>query len=414
MIFEFIMKVKKDYMKKFGNISYEYENNSSCINRWVEELGNEEYKDILSNVNIRQNKDLIILKYVDFEVTFTRNPDISYLSFWNMYDGIYRECRGTVIDIVNDKLVMLPYIKFFNINEVPETQEGIIKNKITNAKKVEFSNKLDGSLVSARYYNGEIIVASSGKLANSIILKFARKVIDSDSHYQKFIKDFSDYTLIFESINVDDMHVVVYQPEEFGLYLTGMRNMNTMELLSYEEVINIAKEYGVRSTEQYLVSFSDIIEMKKTYKSSEKEGYVMNIDGELVKIKCDDYIFLSKMAKNNCSAGSIIKAIYFNRLDDLRASVPEAFLPVIDDIVSKIQKYCFIMEETVNSLLQEAPKDKIEFFAWVKTQPKYLARYLSSAYLGKEFSYLVVIEAGDSSKFVKFADMEKILEEHKK
>ena len=412
MILEIIKELKNNYMNKFGHISYD-SSDGCCISRWVEELNDEKYIDIFKNVSLKQKGDYVIIKYLDFEVIFSRDSSVSYSKFWNMYGGVYRECRGIVIDVVNEVVVLKPYTKFFNINEVPDTQENIIKQKLNRAKKVEFSNKLDGSLVSARYYNGEFFVASSGMLEDSIIVKFANKVIKGDVNYQNLLKDFADYTLIFESINIDDLKVVVYTPDQFGLYLTGIRNMKTDELLSYKEVISIAKQYGVRSTEQYLVNFSEIMAMKKDYKSSEKEGFVMNLDGELVKIKCDDYLLFSKMAKNNCSPNSIVKALYFGRLDDLMASVDASFIPVINNVVDTIHKYCFIMNKVTLELMEKAPKERPEFFKWLKSQPKELSRYLSSIYLGRSFSFLAIVESNESTKFVKFSDMQKVIDNYK-
>ena len=41
--------------------------------------------------------------------------------FWDRYDGFYRECRSVVIDIEKECIVLCPFSKFFNINELEET-----------------------------------------------------------------------------------------------------------------------------------------------------------------------------------------------------------------------------------------------------------------------------------------------------
>ena len=59
------------------------------------------------------------------------------------------------------KIVLCPFAKFFNINELEETSLENIQSRVDNAKTVEISNKLDGSMQSATWYNGQIIMAGS-------------------------------------------------------------------------------------------------------------------------------------------------------------------------------------------------------------------------------------------------------------
>jgi hypothetical protein len=134
----------------------------------------------------------------------------------------------------------------------------------------------------------------------------------------------------------------------------------------------------------------------------------MNIDGYLIKIKCDDYLLMHKLARMNCSKNNIVKAVYFNMVDDARSAIPVPFQPVFDQTIKTISEYCSLVDRVVDKKLEEeAPKDRREFFAWVNTaKPKYITRYLAFRYLGKEMSFVTDFDNGDNSKFVKFADME--------
>jgi len=410
-VLELVKKIKKDYIEKFGDIQYYYKD-MSCIEYWASKLNNEEYDRILSMLNIRQYGDYVIFKYIKIEVLFSRDESITYSKFWNLYDGIFRECRGITIDVVNNEVVALPFDKFFNINECEENNEKNIRNMVKNAKYVEFSNKLDGSLIISRYYRDDIWLSSSSYAGDgSPIIRFARKCMDDN--YKKLLMDYSDYTCMFESIFSGDPHIVVYSQREFGLYLIGMRNVKTGELKRYSEVIEIAQRYNVKSTEQYLVSLDYILDTKSHYKASQKEGFVMNIDGYLVKIKCDDYILFHRMAESNCSKNTIIKALYYDRIDDLRSSIPEPFIEKFDEDMGVIRTYCNLMDIHVNKYLENAPKDKVEFFNWVKSVPKFLRNYVINKYLGKNFSYLSYNDVVDNVKFVKFKEMEEFIEKLK-
>ena len=406
-----IIEIKNIYKEKFGEIDYCLDkklDNYNYIIDMVNKLNIKKYNDIFNCINCRQLGRLVIFKYLPYEVLFSKNSDIDYSDFWNMYDGIFRECRGLVLDIVDDAVVSLPFGKFFNINENDETSEKIIRDKISNAKTIEFSNKLDGSLILCRWYKNDLVISSSG-VFDSDIVTWSKNQINDD--YLKLISDYNDYTLMFESISANDSHIVVYTKEQNGLYLVGMRNVYTGKLKSYSEVIAIAKQYNVKTTEEYAMSFDDILKTKDKYSCNEKEGYVMYLDGLLVKIKCDDYVLLGKMAKSNCSKKNIIKAIYYDRIDDLKANVPINYLTVIDETIQLVSKYCNLMDNQVNKYLNNAPKDRVEFFKYVKSIPKNIQKYVSNKYLGKGISYLVDKGSGDSVSFVSYSEMESFIKE---
>jgi hypothetical protein len=80
-----------------------------------------------------------------------------WYNFWDLYDGFYKECRSIVIDVKNEDIALSPFRKFRNINECEENSLENITRLMQSAKCIEFTNKLDGSMQSARYYNNQII-----------------------------------------------------------------------------------------------------------------------------------------------------------------------------------------------------------------------------------------------------------------
>ena len=76
-----------------------------------------------------------------------------------------------------------------------------------------------------------------------------------------------------------------------------MRNVYTGDELLYEDVLRIAKEYNVKTTEVYNDTFDDILNQLDNYKSSEKEGWVIRIVNEdmttfKAKLKVNDYVLM--------------------------------------------------------------------------------------------------------------------------
>lgn len=103
----------------------------------------------------------MLIRYARYNNVYDGEVENSGEDFWDRYDGFYRECRSLVIDVVNDCIILAPYKKFFNIGEVEETSLENVRARINTAKCIEFSNKLDGSMQSVTWYNGEIVMAGS-------------------------------------------------------------------------------------------------------------------------------------------------------------------------------------------------------------------------------------------------------------
>ena len=401
-VLDLVKNIKRDYINKYGDISYIYER--PCILEWAEKLGNSDYLDMLKYLKLKQKGNYVIIKYLPFEVLFSKG--FSYTDFWNMYDGIYRECRGITIDVAKEQIVTLPFPKFFNINEQEETSECNIRKRLKNAKSVEFANKLDGSLVITRWYDNNLFLSSSGIIEGNDVIKYSLKVANQDN-YIRLIKDFSDYTVMFEGIFFGIEHVVKYSKEQNGLYLIGMRNVNNGTIKKYSEIVEIAKKYGIKCTDDYMMTFDEILSSRGNYSHTEKEGYVMNVDGFLVKIKCDDYILLNKALVSNCSSNNIIKCIYEDKIDDLKSAMSKDYYKHIDDVINTVSEYCKIMEIRVNEYLKNAPTDRIEFFKYVDEIPNDYKRYVIAKYDGKNLSYLIA--SGKNNSFVKFSKMQKII-----
>lgn len=414
-IWELVYKIKREYLKKYNTIEYNYPN-EVCLLHWINKLGNKEYIDIFNFLNIKQLGTKLLFKYKDFEELFYYNKNLKYRDFWNLYDGIYRECRGLVLDIEKEDIVCLPFPKFFNIEEQDETKECVIRKKLEKAKTIEFTNKLDGSLIITRYYDNKNIICTSGLLDidKSYILRYSTRFFDNNGNYQRFLQDYSDYTCLFECITSNNQLVVNYGKEDYGLYLIGMRNINTLEIKSYSEVLEIAKKYELRIPEQYSMSFDDILNTRNNYRYNEKEGYVMYLDGMLVKIKCFEYLLMHKRNKNSISKNDILKAICNETIDDLYSSCEKGFEQIIDETSCIIKEYCHLMEVKTEKMFKDAPKDKIEFFKYIKTQPKIFQKYLIMKYNNQKYSYLILSGNNGSIKYIKFIELEERLKELKK
>ena len=71
--------------------------------------------------------------------------------FWTAFGGLLQECRSAVVNIDTMEYAMLPFAKFRNLNEGPAYTLSVVQERISRASVVEFSEKLDGSMIQMRY-----------------------------------------------------------------------------------------------------------------------------------------------------------------------------------------------------------------------------------------------------------------------
>lgn len=362
----------------------------TCLDYWVRMLKNEEYTSLIKYLQMNEWNDFLLVRYGDYSSVFEGESEVTFDNFWDMYDGFYRECRSVVINIRKDELVLTPFKKFRNLNEGEETSYENVRERINNASCVEFSDKLDGSMQSARFYDGEIRMAGSQSLdrENSWRLADGYRMLMEQENYQKMLMDHGDKTFIFEYISAKDAHVVKYDME--GLFLIGVRDVNTGEEASYREILEYADKYHVLATEVFDKTLDEVIAGLDEKKSSEAEGFVINIDGFKVKIKYNDYVTMHKMLSSISSINLIIQNIAEDRFDDMIAKVPNAYRDRVLKVAKIVFEYKNRIENEIADTFARAPKDnKKEFMIWVtENVRKEIQGYVRCEYLGESYNVL--------------------------
>lgn len=414
------IEIKKEYKKRIKCPTYEYKDgftdeSQTCLERWVEELNNlepanqySEFEDLLSCLELNQYKNLLLLRYGRYSNIYDGETENSGEDLWERYDGFYRECRSIVIDVVNDCIVLCPFRKFFNINELEETSLENIKSRIEKAYTIEFSNKLDGSMQSATWYDDKIIMAGSQAINpdNSWRLQDGYRMIMKLPGYEKMLKEHVGVTFIFEYISLKDAHVVKYKKDQEGLYLIGIRMNETGKELPYHTVISIANIYGIPTTNIFDKTLNELMNELDDKSSDEAEGFVINIDGYKVKVKYNDYRHIHKALSKLSSVNLIIRSIADDYYDDLLAKLPLAYHNNVKKVSNIVFKYIKDTENVVNEYFHNAPKtDKKEFMIWVaKNVPKKYRGFCRELYYGKEINVIKFCKYG-APKYLKLKDM---------
>ncbi|MFJ3388877.1 RNA ligase [Lysinibacillus sp. NPDC086135] len=373
-VYNLVIEIKKEYKKLYTDGSLHFE-------KWLDKLNNEKFNEVFECLQVNQHKEFLLIRYGLQEMQ---------KGMWEDSDSIYRECRSVVIDLLNEELVLTPFRKFFNLDEVEENKLELVKMKFNNAKVVEASNKLDGSMQNARWYRDEVFMTGSMSLSKEDSWRLNEGYSMLNQNYVQMLKDYDEYTFIFEYISLKDAHVVLYDKKDEGLHLIGMRNTFTGEQVNYNELIEIANTYRVTVVEMENKSLEQLLDEMKSVSSHEKEGWVLNLDGHLIKLKCDDYVSIHRLLDKVSSVNVIIENIAENRFDDLIAKIPDKYKERVHNIANLIFEYINTNTGLINEYYEKAPKcNRKEYMIWVtQSVPKEIQVYLRNKYLGIEYHLL--------------------------
>ncbi len=355
--------------------------NVASFKEMIKTINIQYYNDFFSCIRITQHENLVGLKY---------NLETTPKDMWNNPNSPYRECRSIVIDIKNEKIVMCPFRKFFNLDEVEENKLNKVRIDILKSNHFEITNKLDGSMQCATYYNGEILLTGSTSINSETSWRIKDGYSMLDESYKMLIKSFPNYTFIFEYISKKDVHVVNYSKEQEGLYLIGIRHNTTGIELSYLEVITLAHKYNVKVVEMEHLTLNELLKEMKIAKCDEKEGWVLNIDGHKIKIKTDDYVNMHRLFDVRPSVNIVIKAVADDYYDDFYAKVPEAQKEFVANIKEQVTNYVNKIESRIDFAYDNLPKsDKKEIMIYIQNNvDKDIRKYVISKYLGQEYNIL--------------------------
>jgi len=403
------IEVKKEYIDRFGQEQlYQYEKEKeNCLSYWIRRLENPRYTAMFAPLKLTEYENLLQIHYMNYNI-YKKDMYSEETDFWKRYDGFYNECRSVVLDIYRDCLVLTPFRKFRNLNESEEYSLDVVRQRIAKARVVEITDKLDGSLQFARYYENRFVMAGSHSLNPGVSWRLADGMRMLEEEYQRLLKDYPTETFIFEYVSEKDAHVVSYKKEEEGLYLVGIRSTETGVEWPYQEVFALAEQYHIPSPKRIEASFEEILSTLQDKKAEEAEGYVINIDGFKVKIKFDDFVTAHHAVKAIASPNGLIQAIAEETYDDLFSKLLPKYREQVKKNAGLIYLYIEKRQNEVKKYVQEGPKkDRREFMLWVsKSVPAELQYYVRKAYANEEYNVLYTA----NGRCVRFSEIENYMQ----
>jgi len=234
-----------------------------------------------------------------------------------------QECRGLILEKDTWKILSCAFFKFFNSEE-------------SNAHKIDWDTahvleKLDGSLVSVYCYNDVWYTATTGtafgegEVNNKLGTTFKDLFWSTLTEKYNFDKSKLKNNLCYVFELTTPYNIVVKPHVESSASLLTVRNLDTLEEVSFEELTSIAEHLGVPRVKSYNLNTKNIGELLRTFDSMawHDEGYIV-VDAKFnrVKIKNPTYVAVHGL-KNKTADYNIMEIIKTNEIEEFGAVFPD-------------------------------------------------------------------------------------------
>lgn len=236
-----------------------------------------------------------------------------------------QECRGIILEKNTWKVMSLAFTKFFNAEE-------------SNAHKVDWETahvleKLDGSCIQVYYdWNEDVWYAGTtgtangeGEVNNKLGTTFNQLFWNTVK--EKYNLDASKltkgFTYVFELTT--PYNIVVKPHGESSASLLTVRNLDTLQEVSFDELTAIAKSLGVPRVKEYDLSANNVGTLLRTFTNMvwHDEGYVV-VDANFnrVKVKNPAYVAVHHL-KGKTAEHNIIAIVKTNEIEEFAATFPD-------------------------------------------------------------------------------------------
>lgn len=285
--------------------------------------------------------------------TYSKTYQLEHYS--DPWDPIVQNCRGVIFDTTDDyKIVALPFAKFFNYGEAG------IHTPAPGAKIEGIYEKVDGSLGIIFYWHSKWHITTRGSL-NSDIGVEAQKMLD-EVLQEKGHLTYTDehlYTYLVEILYPENRICVNYGDARKLVFLGARRKDTGTCLFDIEWTLMTSHLLWIPHYFEHvkhfdLANFDAVVAYVNSQKGDEFEGVVMVIDGELYKVKGEDYKRLHRIF-SHFSFKRVLEAAQDGTIDQMKLVLPEEFLDLANEYITKIQERVDQMCEKVFDAFQRLP-----------------------------------------------------------
>ncbi len=255
------------------------------------------------------------------------------VQYENLWDEVTLKCRGLITDNNTGKIIVEPFKKFFNYEEL--VADRIPDARIpSNGDYVYVQEKMDGSLGILFYYEDEWIMATRGSFTSDQATK-GLEIVKNNYFLDSFLRE---YAYLVEIIYPENRIVVDYREEKVtflsvvlnrnfeGWNISGDSELHWTTANSIFKCIGIKKKDIVK-TEQHFNFSDELYQFLKSKNEKNKEGYVLRYQpGNFrMKIKFEDYVRLHKIMTNLSTTAVWEVLLNGQNMDSILKDVPDEF-----------------------------------------------------------------------------------------
>ena len=236
-----------------------------------------------------------------------------------------QECRGLILEKGTWKVMSLAFEKFFN------SEEG-------NAHKIDWDTahvleKLDGSCIQVYWdWNKEQWFAATtgtaegeGEVNNKLGTTFNQLFWNTVTEKYNFKKENLNKLLCYVFELTTPYNIVVKPHGESAATLLMVRNLLTLEEVSFEALTGIADSLGVPRVKSYDLNAKNVGALLRTFENMvwHDEGYVV-VDANFnrVKIKNPAYVAVHHL-KGKTAEHNIMTIVKTNEIEEFAATFPD-------------------------------------------------------------------------------------------
>lgn len=286
-------------------------NGFECIEIKNNVFRTEEQKEEIKELKESSVSDVILELRNNRYVKEKKFGNISSFNFTNQafYDKVWDEqtvkARGLYIDTVKGKVFARSYLKFWNINERPETKFDMLEHKLQFPVTAYVKENGFLGIVAYNEYEDNLFITTKsnpdGDFAEWFKILFETKVTEENREKIKLYCKDNNVSFVFECVDmVHDPHIIKY-PESKIVLLDIVNNEMEFSKYNYETLNFIGNEFGLEVKERaYEIAnwqdffdwYYEVLAEDYKYNGREIEGFVIeDAVGYMTKLKLSYYNF---------------------------------------------------------------------------------------------------------------------------
>ena len=329
------IKTREEKKSKWAQFKNENESNFRTIQNIPE--GADVKASELIGFDIDSEKSLILLNYTSQAHNILHEIDGGWTPQLRAMRGlVYYFGPGGDIDSI--RLVSRGFEKFFNQSELPETSIEALRERCGNDPLV-CKEKADGHMIEYFLHDSQLCATTRGKFgtisSGQALTLFNRGAwIKADLIARSVGTQLM--SLVVELITPEsEVHVDYDGAETLYLLAAFDSDGNKINDVLLSDIAGSMPEF-FRLPETRLMSLDQILEDISDRSIVNKEGWVADCKGQLVKFKYETYI--GKMVASKLSYKYVMRCIQNDRFEKMMCTLPEEIREVADIMKSEVEE----------------------------------------------------------------------------